>query len=110
MKEVTKSKNISIQSKIKIVKVYVWTFLLYGCEQWNVDKEIEGRIKAAEMWFLWRILPISWTDSVTHETVLRWAGLGREQLKTVRKRYSHVLLWTRFQEIQFREGGSVEKS
>ena len=48
--------------------------------------EIENRIGAAEMWFLRRILRISWVDKVTNEEVLRRAGMQRELIQHIRKR------------------------
>ena len=51
-------------------------------EYWTIPREIE----AAEMWFLTRILRISWTERITNEKVLRRAGVKRSHLRTIRRR------------------------
>ena len=53
MKEVTKSKFITTITRNRLVKAYVWSILLYGCQSWAIDRGIERRINAAEIiWFL----------------------------------------------------------
>ena len=91
MKAITKNKCISVETKIRITKVYVWSILLYGCECWTIDRDIENRLNAAEMWFLRRILRIPWTDRVSNDNVLARAGVQRELMKTVRKRQMSFL-------------------
>ena len=90
MKSIMKDKNILMNTKMRIMKTYIWSVFLYGCESCTVSKEIENRIAAAEMWFLRRILRISWVDKVSNEEVLRKAGKQRELLQHIRKRLGHV--------------------
>ena len=57
----------------------------------NIGRQITNRIAAAEMWFLRRILRVSWADGVTNEEVLRRAGTHRELLNQVRGRQMKFL-------------------
>ena len=86
MRPIFKNRRISIATKIRLTTTYVWSILLYGCESWTLEKEIERRIEAAEMWFLRTILRISWTERVSNEDVLRRADVEKKLIKLVRKR------------------------
>ena len=54
---------------------------MYGSESWTIRKEILKRLEAAEIWFLRRMLSISWLDRMSNETVLRKADTRRELIK-----------------------------
>ena len=86
MKPIMKNKCISLKTKFRIMKAYIWSILLYGCESWTIDREIMNRIEAVEMWFLRRILGISWKEKVRNEEVLKRAGTKRELIEMIRKR------------------------
>ena len=64
---------------------------MYGCESWTINKDMEMKIQAAEMWFLSRMMKISWTDRVSNEMVLQRAGTRRELMKMIRKRQLRFL-------------------
>ena len=51
MKPVLTNRNISMSTKIKVLKAYVWSTLLYGCECWTMNADLERRLEAAKMWF-----------------------------------------------------------
>ena len=57
--------------------------LLYGAESWTISRTIQDRLQAAEMWFLRRMLRISWTDRITNKVVLGRAGTSRQLIKTI---------------------------
>ena len=56
-----------------------------GIETWTVSKEVEKRINAAEMWFLWRVLRIGWESHTKNEEVLIKADTERKLMKTIKK-------------------------
>ena len=86
MKNVLTNSRISIETRKRAVKTYVWSTLLYGCEAWTVNKEMECRLEAMEMWCWRRMMKISWTERRSNESVLETIGGGRELLATIRKR------------------------
>ena len=58
---------------------------------WAITSDIEKKIEAAEMWFIRRMLRISWTEKKTNVNVLREGNVQRSLLKTIRKRQMEFL-------------------
>ena len=89
--------NLSMdgQLRLRVLKCYVWSGLMYGCESWNISTEMQKRLEAAEMWFMRRMWRVAWTARRTNLEVLRMAGTSRMLLSTIRKRQlkylGHVL-------------------
>ena len=66
-----KNRNISMTTKFRVLKTYVWSTLTYGCECWTITSDIEKKIEAAEMWFIRRMLRISWAEKKRSEYMSR---------------------------------------
>jgi len=60
-----KSHSIVISTKIRLMKVLVWLFAMYGCESWTLRKNEETHLDAFEMQWLRKILRVSWTAKKT---------------------------------------------
>ena len=88
---IMKNNKISMKTKIRIMNCYVFSILTYGSECWNISQVMEKRIEAAEMWFLRRMMRISWTERMTNKEVLERAGIKRFLLKAIRKRQLEFL-------------------
>lgn len=86
LNNIWKDHSIPLDLKTKILKCLVWPVMLYGCESWTQRKEDDRKIEAAEMWFLRRLLRVSWTDRRTNESVLYELATTRELLSTVYSR------------------------
>ena len=69
-----------------LLKSYIWSILLHGCEWWTLTKDLERRLEAAEMWYIRKIVRISWTEKKSNEEVMEIAGYKTSLLKTIRKR------------------------
>ena len=82
---ILENRNISMMTKFRVLKTYVWSRLTYGCECWTITSDIEKKIKAAEMWFIRRMLRISWTEKKPNVNVLTEENVQRSLLKTIRK-------------------------
>ena len=67
------NRNIRIYTKINTLKAYIWSILLYGCECWIVTKDLERRPEAVEMWYIRRVMRISWTEKKSSEEVMEMA-------------------------------------
>ena len=89
--QVSKSKKIGLKTKKRISKCYLWSALMYGCESWTISKAMQERLEAAEIWFLRRMLSISWLDRLSNETVLRKADTRRELMKMITVRQMRFL-------------------
>ena len=84
MKPILTNRNITIVTKIRVLKTYVWSVLLYGCECWTLNKETERKLEAAEMWSIRSMMRISWMEKRSNESVLKDANLERSLIKTIR--------------------------
>lgn len=95
MKSIFTNRNIGLGTKIRALKAYVWSTLLYGSECWTLTKESERRLEAAEMWYIRRILKISWTERKTNDEVMEMAKYTRSLLKVIRHRqlkfFGHII-------------------
>ena len=86
MRKILTNMNIAMRLRMRLVKCFVWSILMYGCEAWTLDKRMKRRIEAMEMWILRRMMRIPWTARVTNERVMEMAGVGRELMGAVRSR------------------------
>ncbi len=86
MSPVLKNRTISINTKARVLKCYVWSVLLYGSECWTINKEMEKRLEATEMWFLRKMLGVSWTAKESNESIMKRMKWKRCLLNTIRYR------------------------
>ena len=91
MKPILSNRNITMDTKLRVLKAYVWSTLLYGCESWTISESVNKKLEAAEMWFLRRMLRISWKEKKSNETVLQQSGIRRSLIKTIRRRQLEFL-------------------
>ena len=98
LKIILRDKNISLASKVKLMRTLILSTLLYACESWTLTAEIERRIPALEMRCYRRLLNISYKDHVTNEEVRNRIqnaiGVHDDLLTMVKKRklrwYGHI--------------------
>ena len=83
MERVLASHSIKFATKLRLLKCYVWSVLLYGSESWTIRRAMQERLQVVEMWFLRRMLRIPWVDRVTNEEVLGRAGTHRQLMRTI---------------------------
>ena len=65
-----KSRDITLPTKVCIVKAMVFTVVLYGCESWTVKKVEPQRTDAFELWFWRRLLRVPWTARGSDQSIL----------------------------------------
>ena len=58
---ILKSRDITLPTKVRLVKAMVFPVLMYGCESWTVKKAEHRRIDAFELWCWKRLLRVPWT-------------------------------------------------
>ena len=80
------NRNIHMDTKMRIVKAYVWSVLLYGCECWTINNTLKKKLEAVEMWFIRRTLRVSWKEKKTNDEVLAMANTGRSLYNSIRRR------------------------
>ena len=64
---------------------------MYRCETWTMSEAMKKQLEVAEMWFLRRMMKMSWTKKMTNENVLRRAQTERQLMKQVVKRHCRFL-------------------
>ena len=73
---ILKSRDITLPTKIRLVKAMVYPVVMYGCESWTVKKAECRRIDAFELWCWRRLLRVPWTARTSNQSILRETGPG----------------------------------
>ena len=68
---ILKSRDITLLTKVHLVKALVFSVVMYGCESWTVKKAERRRIDAFELWCWRRLLRVSWTASRSNQSILK---------------------------------------
>ena len=68
---ILKSRDITLPTKVRLVKAMVFTVVLYGCESWTIKKAEHRRIDAFELWCWRRLLRIPWTVKRSNQSILK---------------------------------------
>ena len=71
MRLVLKIRDITLLTKIHIVKAMVFPVGMYGCESWSVKKAEHQRIDAFELWCWRRLLRVPWTARRSNQSILK---------------------------------------
>ena len=66
-----KSRNITLPTKVRLVKARVFPVVMYGCESWSVKKAEHRRIDAFELWCWRRLLRVPWTARGSNQSILK---------------------------------------
>ena len=73
---ILKSRDITLLSKVHLVKAMVFPVVLYGCESWTVKKAEQRRIDAFELRRWRRLLRVSWTARRSNQSILKEISPG----------------------------------
>ena len=71
-----KSRDITLPTKVRLVKAMVFPVVKYGCESWTVKKAKRRRIDAFEMWCWRRLLRVPWTARRSNQSILKEVNPG----------------------------------
>ena len=73
---ILKSRDITLPTKVHLVKAMVFLVVMYGCESWTVKKAEDQRIDAFELWCWRRLLRVPWTARRSHQSILKETSPG----------------------------------
>ena len=73
---ILKSRDITLPTKVRLVKAMIFPVVMYGCESWTVKKAEHQRIDAFELWCWRRLLKVPWTARRSHQSILREISPG----------------------------------
>ena len=68
---ILKSRDITLPTKVHLVKAVVFPVVMYGCESWTLKKAECRRIHAFELWCWRRLLRVSWTAKRSNQSILK---------------------------------------
>ena len=68
---ILKSRDITLPTKVCLVKTMVFTMVMYGCESWTIKKAECRRIDAFELWCWRRLLRVPWTARRSNQSILK---------------------------------------
>ena len=90
-----KSRDITLPTKVRLVKAMVFPVVMYGCESWTVKKAERQRIDAFELWCWRRLLRVPWTARISNQSILKEIGPGCSleglMLKLKLQYFSHLM-------------------
>ena len=66
-----KSRDITLPTKVHLVKAMVFPVVMYGCETWTINKAEHQRIDAFELWYWRRLLRVPWTARRSNQSMLK---------------------------------------
>src|SRR5574340_662265 len=99
-----KSRDITLPTKVRLVKAMVFPVVMYGCERWTVKKAERRRIDAFELWCWRRLLRVPWTARRSNQSILKEISPGSSlegmMLKLKLQYFGHLM----------RRMGSLEKT
>ena len=68
---ILKSRDITLTTKVHLVKTLVFPIVMYGCESWTIKKAEHQRIDAFELWCWRRLLRVPWTARRSNQSILK---------------------------------------
>ena len=73
---ILKSRDITLQTKVHLVKAIVFPVVIYGCESWTIKQAEHRRIDAFELWCWRRLLRVPWTARKSNQSTLKEISPG----------------------------------
>ena len=76
LESILKSRDITLSTKVRLVKAMVFPVVMYGCESWTIKKAERRRIDAFELWCWRRLLRVPWTARRSSQSILKEISPG----------------------------------
>ena len=93
---ILKSKDITLPTKVHLVKAMVFLVVMYGCESWTIKKAECGRLDAFESWCCRRLLTVPWTARRSNQSILKEISPGYSSkglMLKLKLQYFGHLMW-----------------
>ena len=92
---ILKSRDVTLPTKVPLVKAIVFPVVMYGCESWTVKKAEDQRIDAFELWCWRRLLRVPWSARRSNQSILKEISpenlLERLMLKLKLQSFGHLM-------------------
>ena len=106
---ILKSRDITLPTKVHLVKAMVFPVVMYGCESWTMKKAECRRIEAVELWCWRRLLRVPWTARRSNQSILKeispGCSLEELMLKLKLQYFGHFMWWVDLLEKTLMLGG-----
>ena len=73
---ILKSRDITLPTKVQLIKAMIFPVVMYGCERWTVRKAEHRRVDAFKLWSWRRLLRVPWTARRSHQFILKEISPG----------------------------------
>ena len=94
LNSILKSRDITLPTKVRLVKAMIFPLVMYGCQSWTIKKAKHWRIDAFELWCWRRLLRIPWTTRRSNQSILKEISpeysLERLMLKLKLQYFGHL--------------------
>ena len=92
---ILKSRDITLLTKVQVVKAMVFPVVMYGCESWTIKQAEHQRIDAFELWYWRRLLRVPWTARRSNQSIRKEispeSSLEGLMLKLKLQYFSHLM-------------------
>ena len=91
---IIKSRDITLPTKVCLIKAMVFSVVMYGCESWTIKKAEHRRIDAFELWSWKRLLRVPWTARRSNQSILKISpgcSLKGQMLKLKLQYFGHLM-------------------
>ena len=92
---ILKSRDVTLPTKVRIVKAMVFSVVMYGCDSWTIKKAERRRIDAFELWCWRRLMRVPWTARRSNQSILKEISLEYSleglMLKLKLKYFGHLM-------------------
>ena len=100
------ARHINMKTRKRIIKAYVWSALVYGCETWTITIRNMTKLQSFEMWAYRKMMKISWREKKTNEEVLTLADEQLYIIPTIKKRkityFGHMIRRNKIHRVNWR--------
>ena len=73
---ILKNRDITLPTKVRLVKAMIFPVVMYGCESWTVKKAESRKIDSFELWCWRRLLRVLWTARTSNQSILKEVSPG----------------------------------
>ena len=92
---ILKSRDITLPTRVRLVKAMVFPVVMYGCESWTIKKAEFQRIYAFELWCWRRLLKVPWTARRSNQSILKEISplvfIGRTDVEAKIPIFGHLI-------------------
>ena len=112
MKDVLATRKLKWDTRMRLVRCYILSTLLYASETWVLNAETEARIRSLEMWIYRRMLKISYQQHISNESILVGLNVKPQLMKMVKERkcryFGHIVRGERYEYQRLLLEGTVD--